>query len=145
MIYQILGKCYGWEDLKEIYKANELSKDKLLYEIAFGILDKDLYYQGNERKNRKEYSDPHASHIQLYIFGGKRLQSPEYANLYNDLYEFLNTYGVLQEQNNFLSHKDSLDDKEINTLRETFSYVTKAWELNHIGQKFNEKELQAIM
>ena len=117
----------------DIYKTNELPTNILLYEILSRMVNSDLNYQEKLRPSRKGKSDPHSSHIQMYIFGNVPTQSPEYDQLYKDIRKMLVQQGVITDAD---IAEDKIPEPEGLSLKSRFEKLVQAWEKNHPGKKF---------
>jgi hypothetical protein len=129
---------YEWGQLKSTLMASprELpSGDSLLFDLAKGIIERDLEYQEEERPLRKN-GDIHESFLRSYLFGFRTPQTPLYATLYTDIGNLLNRLRLLQpnpyeEQATVeLSHHHQTD------LENIFGEMVEAWERNHPGESF---------
>lgn len=121
-----------------VYKANNLSSDVFVYQIASHMIDEDLNYQKKPRQNRKEESDSHSSHLQMYLFGGNSTQSPEFDRLYDDIRRLINKYGIIQTEGSSSSNEDEaqLEEAEVASFRDKFQKLNQSWEQNHPGSQF---------
>ncbi len=125
-----------------IYDANELPQDKFVYQVASHIMDEDLKFQKKERKNRKEESDPHSSHLQMYMLADKPIQSPEFKKLYGDVRTLMNKYEIIPTEGSKISNGDEiqLGEAEVTSLRDKFQTLSQSWEQNHPGHQFIPKQ-----
>jgi|SRR3989338_3059227 len=121
-----------------VYKANNLPSDEFLYQTASHMMDEDMKFQGKERENRRDDSDPHSSHLQIYLFGGRPTQSSEFDRIYGDIRGLFSRYGVLQVEDSQPTSQEEpeLGDAEVTQLRDKFRKLTQTWEQNHPGSHF---------
>ncbi len=129
-----------------VYNANRLSSDEFVSQIATHMMDEDLSFQTKERQNRKDESDPHSSHLQMYLLAGKPAQSPEFDRLYADVRGLLGRYGVLPSAEGVPppgEDEPQLGEAEVTTLRDKYQKLTQAWEQNHPGLQFTPEQSAA--
>lgn len=124
----------------DVYKANALSSDEFMFKIVSHVIDEDLNFQVRDRQGRKEGSDTHSSHLQMYISEEATAQSPEYAALYQDINTFLQRLsdGEITPDTRRLTDNFKITSREIASLKERFAMLKSKWEANHPGKTFLE-------
>jgi hypothetical protein len=116
-----------------------LTHDELLHNIVANMLDQDLEYQQKPRPNRKDGSDPHASHLQMYLFAGNTLQTLELEKLYEDIGMFLAQHEVISTEEIALPNTNEgnvVKEDKYQPLRDRFQSLLFAWQLSHPGRQF---------